>query len=206
MAHGGGVALGIEFANVVGRIAGCDRAIPGGLDEFAAARHNYIEDAHLFRVGFMSTGEALALADELPGGAAAVVTSDGPLPGWLRRGEVGGLRAVWLAGHEPGRVVPPLQGVLLQGPPDLRDGLARDDATIVRRRRASDDDAGDGDVDGRYEVVRGDGLVDLDVIGLPNGACVYRAARRRERNRRCGPDIALLQWLDATLRNAGARA
>lgn len=197
------MALGIELANVVGRVAECERALPGGLDGFAEARHNYIEDAHLFRVGFMSTGEALALAGELPAGAAAVVTSDGPLPGWLRRGEVGGLRAVWLAGHEPGPVVPPLQGVLLYGPPGLRDALARDGAAIVRRHAPAEADAGDGA--GRYEVVRGDGLVDLDVIGVPNGGCVCRATRRRERNRRCGPDIALLRWLDAALRGAGAR-
>ncbi|RSN66386.1 MULTISPECIES: hypothetical protein [Actinomadura] len=191
------MALGIEFANVVGRVAECDRAVPGGLDGFAEARHNYTEDAHLFRVGFMSTGEARALAAGLPGGAAAVVASDGPLPGWLRRGEVGGSRAVWLAGHAPGPVVPPLQGVLLQGPPGLRDALARDGAATVRRRASGGD--------GEYEVVRGGGLVDLDVIGVPGGACVYRAARRRERNRRCGPDIALLRWLDAALRDAGAR-
>ncbi|MFV2176693.1 hypothetical protein ACFHW2_39450 [Actinomadura sp. LOL_016] len=129
------------------------------------------------------------------------MTSDGPLPGWLRRGEVDGLRAVWLAGDEPGRVVPPLQGVLLQGPSCLRDVLDRDPATTVRPLRPPDG-TGTGYGRERFEVARLGGLVDLDVLEMPDGAgtSVFQAARRRERNRRCGPDIALLQWLDATLR------
>ncbi|QFG22390.1 hypothetical protein [Actinomadura sp. WMMB 499] len=201
------MALGIEFANVVGRVAEMERAITGELDEFAGARHNYIEDSHLFRVGFMSTREALDLVGELPDGTAALVTSGGPVPDWLRRGEIDGMQAVWHAGHEPGPVVPPLQGVLLHGPSRLRDVVVRDAATTVRRTQPPDGDGG-GDSDGheRFEVVRHDGLVDLEVLDVPDGTrtSVFRATRRPERNRCCGPDIALLQWLDATLRAAGA--
>ncbi|MBE1533046.1 hypothetical protein [Actinomadura algeriensis] len=192
------MALGIEFANVVGRVSGLERDI----DEFAAVQHNYIEDSHLFRVGFMSTGEALGLLDTLPEGSAALVTSDGPLPDWLRRGEVDGSYAVWHAAHEPGPVVPPLQGVLLQGPSRAREVVFRDAAATVRRL-----DAPDGTGHERLEVVRYWGLVDLEVLVVPNGTrtSVFRAARRRDRNRRCRPDIALLQWLERTLRAAGAR-
>ncbi|OLT13441.1 hypothetical protein BJF79_20550 [Actinomadura sp. CNU-125] len=149
----------------------------------------------------MSTGEALDLLGALPDGAAALVTSDGPLPGWLRRGEVDGLHAVWHAGHKPGPVVPPLQGVLLQGPSRARDVLDRDAATTVRRLDPPDRTGHE-----RLEVVRYWGLVDLEILVVPNGTrtSVFRASRRPERNRRCRPDIALLQWLDRTLRAAGA--
>ena len=59
------MALGVEFASVVVQVAQADRTLPGGLNEFAPTQHNYIEDEHLFRVGFMSTGEAGALVDHL---------------------------------------------------------------------------------------------------------------------------------------------
>lgn len=199
------MALGVEFASVIVRAADAERALPGGLDRFAAAQHNYIEDEHLVRVGFMSVREADDLRGRmvalgLPDDAAALVRSDAPVPAWLRRGEIGGAAAVWLAGHDPGPLVPPLQGFLLRGRSPLRSVLTEPHVHGAEVRQAAPGEHGQE----RYEIVRGDALVDADVIHDGDTVGVW-ATRRRSRNRRCRGDIELLRRLKAALEAAGAR-
>ncbi|MFF5264289.1 hypothetical protein ACFY4C_35645 [Actinomadura viridis] len=200
------MALGVEFAGVVVRTAVADGALPGGLDAFAPTLHNYIEDEHLFRTGFMSTREAGDLAGRLcslglPGDAVAVEQADGPLPDWLRRGEIGGHRAVWLAGQDPGRLVRPLQSVILRGPSRLRDAVTamRDEEGVEIRRVPPGEQGG-----GLFEIERADALVDLRVHHPDDDTIIFWADRRQERNRRCRADIELLEWLGAALKAAGA--
>jgi hypothetical protein len=205
--QGVAVALGVEFASVIARTADADRALPGGLDEFAPTQPNYIEDDHLFRVGFMSTIEATDLVDHLlrlglPDETVAVVQMDRLLPGWLQRGVIDGVRAVWLAERVPGRVIPPLQGFLLRGPVRLGDIVTRlhDDGEISVRRVPSTECEAE-----RLEITRGDALIDLDLI-RPQGtdSVGFWATRRRDRSRCCRADIPLLEWLSMALRAAGA--
>src|SRR5690349_12319354 len=95
------VALQVEFASVVAVKAAIASTGSGALDLFAARFHNYTQDDHLCRVGFMSTREALDVADELVQGGVnednvAVVQSNSELPPWLEDGEVDGQWAIWL--------------------------------------------------------------------------------------------------------------
>ncbi|GAA3980319.1 hypothetical protein GCM10023085_73330 [Actinomadura viridis] len=200
------MALGVEFASVVVRTAVADDALPGGLDAFAPTRHDYIEDEHLFRTGFMSTREADELAAHLlslglDGDAVAVEQAHGPLPAWLRRGEIGGHRAVWLAGQDPGRLVRPLQSVILRGPSRLRDAVtamrAEEGIEIVRVP------PGEHEAD-HFEIEREGALVDLRVHHPDDDTIIFWAERRQERNRCCRADIELLEWLGAALKAAGA--
>ncbi|MCF6468852.1 hypothetical protein FAF44_10685 [Nonomuraea sp. MG754425] len=189
-----------------------DRVLSGGLDVFAPAQQGYSEDEHLFRVGFMSVGEAGELRGRLlsmgmPEEAVTVERMDQPVPAWLRRGEVDGHRAVWLAGREPGGLVPPLQGVMVRGSSRLWEVVEsmRARGEVAVRRGPADpivDEAG-GE---RFEVVRGDALVDLHVIRASDGSggVGLWAARRQERNRGCRSDIELLRRLKVVLEAAGS--
>ncbi|TDC74480.1 hypothetical protein [Actinomadura sp. 7K507] len=201
------MALGVEFANVIVRVTDAERSLPGGLDRFAASQHNYIEDEHLVRVGFMNTREADDLIGRLrslglPDDAVALVQSNAPVPACLRRGEIDGIPAVWLTGHDPGPLVPPLQGVLLRGGSLLRDTLAalNADGDVEVRRTSPDEHAHD-----RYEIARGEALIDLDLI-QGDGTVGVWANRRQDRNRRCRDDIELLEWLRTALEAAGAHS
>ncbi|MCO6010546.1 hypothetical protein NE236_36870 [Actinoallomurus purpureus] len=199
------MALGVEFASVIVRTADADRTLPGGLDEFAPTQPNYIEDEHLFRVGFMSTREADELIDHLlslglPGKAVTAEQMNKPLPPWLQRDEVNGLRAVWLAGENRGELVPPLQSILLRGPLRLRDTITsmHADGEISIRRMPPGEHGND-----RLEIAQADALVDLDILQTADSDTIaLQAIRRQERNRHCRADIELLKWLKTALHNA----
>lgn len=205
------MALGVEFASVVVQIAQADRTLPGGLSEFAPTQYNYIEDEHLFRVGFMSAGEAGALVDNLLSlglhpEAVTVEQMTEPLPAWLERGGIDGHRAVWLAGHAPGKLVPPLQSVMLRGSALLRDTInSMHTAGEINIRDLEADETANDLGAARLEVTQGNALVDLYLMERHDADAVgLWAMRRQERNRRCRTDIILLELLRTTLEATGA--
>lgn len=111
------MAVAIEFLSVIVRKAAAEEKYPGGLDGFARLDlGNYLEDEHLVRIGFMSSRDAWAFADELQSAGlrcsndresdiAVISRPNGPTPPWLSVGTCEGREACWLAGCSPGKLI-----------------------------------------------------------------------------------------------------
>jgi hypothetical protein len=111
------LAVAIEFVNVIIRKSAAERKHPGGLDGIARLDlANYLEDEHLVRVGFMSTGEAFGFAERLEAAGlrfsedgdsdiAVITWWDEKKPPWLSVGECNGRAACWLRGCAPGELI-----------------------------------------------------------------------------------------------------
>lgn len=113
------MAVPIEFCTAVFLKEQLSARFPGGLDELYAFCDSvtYLEDAHLVRVSFVATRDALALVDRVvervgtdsgePLVFAIVDRSVTPenLPPWLAVGDVGGTLCAWISGTSPGPMV-----------------------------------------------------------------------------------------------------
>jgi hypothetical protein len=189
------VAVGIDLANLIARKAAVELHHPGGLDHFAGAQGNYIEDEHLLRIGAGDTASldaiAAALVDDGVSADDLVLVGDGPetTPPWLEEGDVDGHRAVWLAGTEPGRVVPVDAGWLERCTADvlaeLRPTLEANGVTVRVGPGPGEHTAE------RWEVGRGDALVDLDVLHNDGDVMAAWVLRRPARRLTCLADIEL---------------
>jgi len=130
------LAVAIEFVNVIIRKSAVQGKYPGGLDGLARrGLSNYLEDDHLVRVGFMSSPEAIGLAERLEaagldyagngGSEVAVITgADEAAPSWLSVGERFGRRACWLSGAPEGELADFDPDVLLRLPRGVFPSLA----------------------------------------------------------------------------------
>ncbi len=111
------LAVATEFVNVIVRKSGAEKRYPGGLDGLARLElSNYLEDEHLVRIGFMSSREAHAFADELEAAGlrhsddhesdiSVIPWANGATPPWLSVGECDGRGACWLGGSSPGTLI-----------------------------------------------------------------------------------------------------
>ena len=182
-----------------------ERIYPHGLDGFAVAQPNYVEDDHLLRVGFMSTAEAADLLKKLQqldkAALAALIVRPGQIPTWLETGVVEGTTAVWLAGREPGPLVRAIHGFAARGSPAVLDALAllADDGAITVERRS--DSVGNEIL----RVGRRGALVEVQVIRTDDPQRVgLWGARRPDRRAFCRIDIDLIRWLSSELVAVGA--
>src|SRR5262249_23102119 len=115
------LAIALEFVNVIARKSAVEEKYAGGLDAFARQElANYMEDEHLVRVGFVSTGDAFAFVEELR--AAGLLYSDdvavitgttSEAPSWLTVGKCEGRSACWLSGQPAGGLIDFETGILL---------------------------------------------------------------------------------------------
>lgn len=103
-----GVALEIEFVNVIVLKEWIESSYPGGMDAYVRnAPTQCLEDEHLTRVGFMSTYEAedWFLESGLDPASSVILCSNDEPPEWLQIGLHQGRGAVWKTGCEPGDLV-----------------------------------------------------------------------------------------------------
>ncbi|MBT9588713.1 hypothetical protein IV102_35590 [bacterium] len=102
------MAIEIEFVSVISLKSWVTQHYPGGLDAYADhAPTRYLEDAHLTRVGFMSTWEAEDWFEQckLDPAFCVILCTDSEVPEWLACGPYQGRGAVWKASEPPGDLV-----------------------------------------------------------------------------------------------------
>jgi len=95
---------------VIVRKSALERSHADGVDGFVQrAIPNFVEDEHLIRVGFMSTGEALELIEALRvialGDDDVALVQGDTAPAWIEVGTVEDHRCCWLRGEASGAVV-----------------------------------------------------------------------------------------------------
>lgn len=190
------VAIEIEFANVIVRKTALERCYPTDIDAFILSLANFMEDDHLVRVGFMTTGEAVALVDELlrkglsPTEVALV--QDEAAPTWLDVDQIDHHRCCWLRGEPPGIVVRLTDDAFGLGLPlDARID------EIVRTRGATLDGA---------RCTRGEAEIELQVLeNEPSRMLIVMGRRERARRAQASSDRTLLSDVMSALNAAGAR-
>jgi hypothetical protein len=213
------MAVEIEFANVIIRKAALMAKYPGGLDAFAASDlPNYNEDLHLVRIGFMSTGEALDLADDLrerglifddtKDSEVAIVQHES-CPAWLATGQVGNSSGCWLAGTDPGPLVQCKGGFMLRCPRHVFQRLE----TIVARNniKLSRSEPPEEHRNTFLEVVhfsRSNAHVAANIVGqasgdTPVGIWTTRDWKRRQQ---CAADIQLVEEIERLLLESGVQS
>lgn len=213
------MAVEVEFANVIIRKTALDTKYPGGLDAFAMTElPNYIEDDHLVRVGFMSTGAAYDLAgglaqhglsfDDSKQSEIAVVQLNS-CPDWLTIGQLQDTAGCWLAGSDPGPLVRCTNGFLLRCPRDLfgdLESVLESIGIAVNRLEPPPDDQKDF-----IQVVhfsRENALIAANVIGEKSGCNPVGlwASRDLSRRQHCADDIEFAEEIKSVLLEHGAEA
>jgi hypothetical protein len=184
---------------VIVRKRALDSSYPGGIDAFVRTPlANFVEDEHLVRVGFMSTGEASDLVEQLRANGltsedAAIVQGDAA-PSWITVEPIDGRRCCWLRDEPPGDVVCASDDTFTLGLPLDAQTMIEE---IVRRCGATRD----GD-----RCIRGEANVELHVIeNRPSSMHILHGRRDISRRQRFAADRSLLADLIATLTAAGAR-
>ena len=212
------MAVEIEFANVIIRKPALEAKYPGGLDGFAASDlPNYIEDDNLVRVGFMSTGEALDLADNLSRHGLAfdetaqsdfAVVQHDSYPDWLTIGAVDNSVGCWLTGTDSGSLMKCTNGFLLRCPRDLFDRLEpvleSFGVSVIRSEPPPKD---------RNEFIqvvhfsRGNASITANVIGdtSRNSPVGLWASRDLSRRQHCADDVRFAEALESILLDNGAK-
>jgi hypothetical protein len=211
------VAVEIEFANVIIRKYALAAKYPGGPDAFAAADlPNYTEDAHLVRVGFMSTSGAIDLADDLAHHGLtfddttqsdiAIVQHDS-CPDWLTTGPVSNTIGCWLADTDPGAIIKCKNGFLLRCPRNLfrqLESVAAISKITVTRSQPRQEDREDF-----IEVIhfsRDGAFIAANVVGDTTGKNPVGlwACRDFKRRQQCAADIKFAEEIESLLLENGA--
>jgi hypothetical protein len=209
------MAVGMEFVNVIVRKSAVEAKYTGGLDGFVRRElPNYLEDEHILRVGFMSTGEAYAFLEELrraglwysddsSSDVAVVTWGDAATPAWLGVGECEGRAACWLREEPPGALVDLDPNMLLRcqafgSVEELVHVLQRCGAQV--RERVPSEGANTVLLD----CERGDARFELEVFKDSTGDRPIGVWGRRDltRRRSIGVDVALMRDLTAALERA----
>jgi hypothetical protein len=204
------MAVALEYANVIIKKAALQEQYAGGVDAVARLEiPNFVEDEHLVRIGYMSTGEALGLADRLHEGgldtrnALAIVESDGEVPEWLAVGEVGGRWACWLASAPPGEVMEFEARFILGCPGSAYKEFPRvceQHGIQVRRSEHCEKE-----LDEQLTCSRGEAAVSIGVNKVPDAdVFVLWVERDFRRRAQCGADAELLKDMVALLKAHGA--
>ena len=210
------MAVEIEFANVIIRKAALEAKYPGGLEAFVATDlPNYTEDLHLARIGFMSTTEALDLADDLrqrgltfddtKHSEVAIVQHES-CPAWLTTGKVGDSMGCWLADTDPGPLVRCKVGFLLRCPRRLFQQLeaivARNNIKLTRGDPPAEDDKIVLEV---VHFSRNNAHITADIVGEATGdtSVGILATRDLKRRQQCAADIQLVEEIERLLLESG---
>jgi hypothetical protein len=206
------MAVLLEFSNVIALRDALETRISGGLDRVASLDlPNWAEDDHLVRIGFMSTAESLKLVTELSnrGISCAGAPDDGVIaivelahlvtPTWLNVGTIDGAAACWRSGTEPGPLVRPEPGFMLELGPrscaidDLAAAVAAIGATLVP-----------GPEHASYRCQRGEASVDTRLIECDDGRAIVWVTREINRRRHFAEEVALLRDFRAHILAMGA--
>lgn len=211
------MAVEVEFASVIIRKAPLDAKYLGGLDAFVRTElPNYIEDDNLVRVGFMSTGEACALADSLTQHglsfddtqhADIAVVQQAAVPEWLSMGWIEQSVGCWLTGTDPGPLVRCTNGFLLRCPRGLFDRLE----TVLVPLEIAVDRTVPRPEDQRdfiqvVQLSRNSACIAVKVVGDNSGSGPVGLLSSRDLSRRqhCADDIQFAEEIETILLAHGA--
>lgn len=197
------MAVFLEFVNVIVQKAAVARDFPGGLDGFAQQKlANLTEDEYLFRVGFMSTSEALEFVEQLESAGLkstettspiAVIDNEERRVPWLTIGECDGYEyTCWMSAYPPGELALPEPGFLIKcslSDSDWRESIEQCGAELLPIEEDPD----------MWRCTRGEAELVLSVAKRENSV-VFWVQRKPSRRLQFKADVGLLRALHNELK------